>query len=221
MIKNLIIIILILLVFLILHKENFNTNESLFIKPNDTNLNPIDLYNIKENSYTNNILDNNFININNIETETYNKNQDNTQQIYKNRINMISNNWIISDTLKNDNIECCLVSKDLNNFKYNFKKLSNNACDINLYNINNDRQLLFDNINNWSNNYCSNDLDNQILGSCRRNNFECVDFIDKDTCDNFNGVALSPMKQINKKLEWNKQICNLPIYKSVSFDKNN
>ena len=210
MIKDLIIIILLFFIFNIIYSEEHFGN---FIKPNDTYLPPLDLYNIKENSYTNTILDNNFININKI-------NQDDTQQIYKSRIELEPNNLYSSSSV--NNINCCLVSKDLNNFKYNYQKLSNDECDINLYNINHERQLLFDNVNNWSNNYCSNNLDEQILGSCRRDNFECVDFIDKNTCNSFNnGIALPIMKEKNTKLEWNKEICNLPVYKPIIYDEYN
>lgn len=212
MIKDLIIIILLFFIFNIIYSEEHFGN---FIKPNDTNLTPIDLYNIKEESYTNNILDNNFIDINNI-------NQDDQQQIYKSRIELEPNNWISYQSVNNNNINCCLVSKDLNNLKYNYKKLSNDECDINLYNINHERQLLFDGVNNWSNNYCSNNLDEQILGSCRRDNFECVDFIDKNTCNKFNnGIALPPIKEKNRKLEWNKEICNLSVYKPITYDEYN
>ena len=213
MIKDLIIIILLFLIFNIIYSEEDFDKVNYFIKANDANQTPIELYNIKEDSYTNTILDNNFINNNNI-------NQDDGQQIYKSRIELEPNNWSPPESV--NNINCCLVSKDLNNFKYNYQKLSNDECDINLYNINHERQLLFDNVNNWSNNYCSNNLDDQILGSCRRDNFECVDFIDKNTCDNFNnGIKLSQMKEKNTKVEWNKEICNIPVYKLVTYNEYN
>jgi hypothetical protein len=145
---------------------------------------------------------------------------DRTTEIVDNRLNFISispsdpniialedntdynNNYSL---LKNDSKNCCLVNKDIYN-DYNFEKLyGNEQCNVNSYDLNENRQLLIDGVNGWDNNYCANNLDNQPLGSCRNNNKECVNFINKTKCESING------------LEWSEKPCSVPILKKVSF----
>jgi hypothetical protein len=73
--------------------------------------------------------------------------------------------------------KCCLVEKkylpddkSLNggNFKYVYNSKEKDECDQSSYDTNN-KQLLIDGVNNWSNEKCSN---NSGLGSCRMINNE-------------------------------------------------
>ena len=112
-----------------------------------------------------------------------------------------------------NNKKCCLVEKkyvpDSNsiyngNFKYNYTKLTDNKCYYNLYNLDNNKQLMIEGINGWINN---NDNCNNIsnkLGSCRNMNFECIDFVDKTFCD-------------NKRMTWSELTCN----NSLPYSLNN
>ena len=106
-----------------------------------------------------------------------------------------------------DNItNCCLVEKkyvsDKNelfggNFKYIYTKKTNEECNNDLYNLNSNKQLLFDGVNKWSNKYCDNQSD-VVLGSCRNINKECVDFVDKPFCDNY-------------RMKWSPKTCHEPL----------
>jgi len=73
---------------------------------------------------------------------------------------------------------CCLVSKEFvdNEFKYKYEEKED--CDLNKYNLNSNQTLI--------NNTCNNIKDK--IGSCRRSNFECIDFVDKDFCDKYNNM---------------------------------
>ena len=100
------------------------------------------------------------------------------------------NNENMTDILPNNYVKkCCLIEKQYlpdnnslycGNFKYTYLPKEKEDCDLFKYELNNNKQLLIDGINNWSNNNCNND---SKLGSCRINNFECVDFVDKQFCD--------------------------------------
>ena len=101
---------------------------------------------------------------------------------------------------------CCLVEKkyvsDKNelfggNFKYIYTKKTNEECNNDLHNLNSNKQLLFDGVNNWSNKYCDNKSD-VVLGSCRNINKECVDFVDKPFCDNY-------------RMKWSPKTCHEPL----------
>jgi len=105
----------------------------------------------------------------------------------------------------NNNTKCCLVEKkylpDSNsinggNFKYVYNSYENKNCDSSLYDIDNNKQLLIDGVNNWSNEMC---LDKSGLGSCRMINKECVDFVNKDFCDKVPGMV------------WSERTCNNPL----------
>jgi hypothetical protein len=104
-------------------------------------------------------------------------------------------------------------------FAYTYNKLSDEMCDASIYNLDSNKMLLIEGENNWSNEMCtletqsisnlgwkssalprSNQTSN--LGSCRRANKECVDFVDKQFCD----------KYMKDGMMWSDQPCNMPIY---------
>lgn len=141
-----------------------------------------------------------------------------TSSIYQNRFNFIPTT-INDKTLDNDDNlstnyyndfksnNCCLVKKELdnNNFKYTYTKYNNKDCNINNFELDQNNQLFFDGINEWDNSQCKND--NDILGSCQHYNFECIDFVSKDTCDLYNKkVLFTPLK--NKiTFKWSAKPC--------------
>ena len=57
--------------------------------------------------------------------------------------------------------------------------MSGDKCNMDLYILNKNKELLFDGINGWSVEYINK------LGSCRNNNFECKDFVLEDTCNKY------------------------------------
>jgi hypothetical protein len=87
---------------------------------------------------------------------------------------------------------CCLMKKEYafskdglykGYFKYNYTKLKDNDCDYNKHIQNSNQQLFIDGENGWDNNMCDNN--NTDVGSCRRGNRECVDFLKKKDCDKY------------------------------------
>jgi hypothetical protein len=185
-----IILILIIILFYFIYNKN---NEHF------------DYYPIKLTSYNpslyNNILDlsNNFTGQNNIhdisnnqtiinlsENIDLNNNSLNTDKQFINRIKLKSTNpyleieQILNSNNRLDSSNCCLVSKKFNgNYYYEYEKMSGDKCNIDLYILDKNKELLFDGINGWSNDYINK------LGSCRNNNFECKDFILEDTCNEY------------------------------------
>jgi len=116
-----------------------------------------------------------------------------------------NNQYNQTNLTKLKNINCCLVEKKYlpnsdascgGEFKYLFTKKTNEECDINLYNLNSNQQLLIDVDNNWSNNFCSANL--KKLGSCRNINKECIDFVNKPFCDKY-------------KMIWSDKTCHQPL----------
>jgi hypothetical protein len=108
----------------------------------------------------------------------------------------------ISDLTPNTK-NCCLIEKKYDidsksiyngNFKYIYKKLKDDKCYYDLYNLDNNKQLMIEGINGWSNNNCSNEALDKV-GSCRNMNFECIDFVNKAFCD-------------DKKMTWSELTCN-------------
>jgi hypothetical protein len=102
-------------------------------------------------------------------------------------------------------INCCLVEKkylpDNSNqyggsFKYKYKKLSNENCDLKLFRLDSNKQLFFEGENEWSNEFCSSKKNK--LGSCRFVNKECIDFVDQDYCKKFN-------------MTWSNKTCHDPL----------
>jgi hypothetical protein len=125
-------------------------------------------------------------------------NTEHFEPLYKTSIN--------SSYITNNITKCCLVEKKYlsnkkelhgGNFKYVYTKKTNEECNNDLYNLNSNKQLLFDGVNNWSNKYCNN-KSNVLLGSCRNINKECVDFVDKKFCDNY-------------RMKWSSKTCHEPL----------
>lgn len=126
-------------------------------------------------------------------------------------INLSNINTILKFPKKS--INCYLVTKkyklDDNNipdFKYEVNNLKDDKCNYDLYNLNSNQQLLIDNDNNK--------IDINLIGSCRYSNKECIDFIDKKTCDKYdmlwspktcnNSLKMKPFQQCEDKYLYNK-----------------
>jgi len=104
------------------------------------------------------------------------------------------------------NTKCCLIEKkylqddnsiNKGDFKYVYTIKQNEECDPSNYELNNNKQLLIDGVNNWSNDKCSENISN--LGSCRMINHECIDFVDKQFCDKVTGMV------------WSNKTCHNPL----------
>jgi hypothetical protein len=113
-------------------------------------------------------------------------------------------------SLLSNSKQCCLIKKSFiednsesgGRFKYGYKKIYNDNCNYDLYNINENLQLLMDGEYNWDNNNCNEE--NNKLGSCRNTNKKCIDFVDKDFCDKYN-------------MDWKNKTCNEP-YEDFKYD---
>jgi hypothetical protein len=185
--KNIIIFILLISIFLLISQENFNpvtlTTPKSFI-----NLDPY--YTI--NNFNSNI---------------------NTTSIYENRFNFIPttiNDKNLVSNIDSDQIKsnkCCLVKKmlDNDNFKYEYTKYENENCNLNNFELDQNNQLLFDGVNGWSNDYCSPDT--STLGSCQHYNFECIDFTSKNKCDEYNSKMPSDPQDRKITYDWSKKPC--------------
>jgi hypothetical protein len=240
--------------------ENFEIIESHTAPPNN-NFNPF-FNNFKNNNqnvdYVIEENNNEFVNfhlmnvpnINDVQSKIIIKDRyanDHTTDIFNQRIKLINNQSQSDDVLQtrkneqlfpdNKNVKCCLVSKVLNQdnnhtFSYNYEKLDGDKCNLNLYNLDDKNQLLFDGVNNWSNTYCKNNLKNQIIGSCRIANFECLDFIDKQNCEKLNSDSCKPNKKDKvsnvltdckneNKMRWDQRTCNNSVYEIKPFNNYN
>jgi len=150
----------------------------------------------------NNITISNYINLS--ENINLSNNSLDTDKQFINRIQLKTTNPYleIEQTLNSNNrldsSNCCLVTKKFNgNYYYDYEKMSGDKCNIDLYILDKNKELLFDGINGWSDNSCLSQSDfdkNKIaqnlnyinkLGSCRNNNFECKDFILEDKCNQY------------------------------------
>ena len=123
----------------------------------------------------------------------------------------------------NDNKKCCLIEKKYvpdpssiynGNFKYIYNKLSNDECSYDLYNLDNNKQLMM----GWDK--CSSPWEGSSpgtpkevsenatnkIGSCRNMNFECIDFVDKTFCD-------------NNRMDWSELTCNNSLPYSLNNPK--
>lgn len=132
--------------------------------------------------------------------------------IYENRFNFIplttDNNF---ETITDDRLsssKCCLVKKMLDyndGFEYTYTKYEDDKCNIDNFELDHNNQLLFEGYNGWSNDYCSNDT--STLGSCQHYNFECIDFVSKDKCDEYN--TLMPADKLKRKIsyDWKAKPC--------------
>lgn len=113
--------------------------------------------------------------------------------------------YVKDEIIPDFNTKCCLVEKKYlsddkslhgGNFKYVYTSKENKDCNISLYDISSNKQLLIDGVNDWSNEKCS---DKSELGSCRMINNECIDFVNKDFCDKVPGMV------------WSEKTCNNPL----------
>lgn len=186
MINSSIIILILIIIWYLFSYECF----SYFNLNFDIN-DPISYNNIKDQYY-------NIPNINysqNFIDDGFNKdnNNDNNINIFDNRIKLNTTAKYSYDKPKISNLmlsnKCCLIKKEFieGKFSYNFNVLNDDACNLDLYELDQNNVLLFDGINGWSNNYCVKS--NNILGSCRRSNMECIDFVTKGDCDNINQLS--------------------------------
>lgn len=127
--------------------------------------------------------------------------------------NIINNNNETQNLIYDNS--CCLISKNYtqHGFSYNYTPLENENCNINNHELDHNNQLMFNNLNYWDNKYCKNNLDDQILGSCKNNNFECFDFITKKQCIEYaNNLKLNYYLKfdINRKkinVAWSEKTC--------------
>ena len=107
--------------------------------------------------------------------------------ISKNCFNTVDN----FDNLDNKK-NCCLIKKEYalskdglykGDFKYKYTKLQDNNCNYDNHSQNSNQQLFIDGENEWDNKMCQDN--NTEVGSCRRGNRECVDFLKKKDCDKY------------------------------------
>ncbi len=169
-----------------LNYTNYASNENNINNTISGNFN-----NISNISNISNITISNYINLS--ENINLSNNSLNTNKQFINRIQLKTTNPYleIEQTLNSNNrldsSNCCLVTKKFNGkYYYDYEKMSGDKCNIDLYILNKNKELLFDGINGWSNDACSVQS-NYInkLGSCRNNNFECKDFILENTCNQY------------------------------------
>ena len=214
------ILIIILLIFFILFFYNIYIEDFTYFNLNLDITNPKSHNNISNNYYEINFHEN--IEENTIKNYTHDINSD----IFNNRIklhdtNIARYNKTLSTNLI-DSSNCCLVQKnfDSGNFNYIYTKLKDSNCNNELYELDQNNQLLYDGINNWSNNNCNGN--NSILGSCRIANLECIDFITKKDCFNITSEGKSDsMLNFNisnqnndpkRKTKWSNKTCQDKIY---------
>ena len=142
---------------------------------------------------------------------------------------VLKDNEISPEILNNESkLKCCLVEKKYisdgshtygGSFIYKFNKLENEACEMNNFMLDSNKQLFFDKTNetannipnnslmewsnNWSNNNC--DIKNNILGSCRSDGKICIEFIDKNVCDTY-------------KMRWSSKTCNEDLNSNYDYN---
>ena len=96
---------------------------------------------------------------------------------------------------------CCLVTKhfDKENNKFEYKYEKKNKCKVQNNNMQN---FFIEGINGWDNKKCKKpDLnDDDYLGSCRRINFECKDFVTRKECEKYD-------------MEWSDKTCDTSYQK--------
>jgi hypothetical protein len=146
-----------------------------------------------------------------------------TTSIYQNRFNLIPSTFgdgiseqdqlLYKKELTSN--KCCLVEKKtfdntstINNIdsEYKYTEYTDTDCDLNNFDLNENKQLFFDGINNWSNNYCSNKTTN--LGSCQHYDMECIDFVSEQQCKEYNDKMPVDRQNRNKIIyKWNPNTC--------------
>lgn len=102
-------------------------------------------------------------------------------------------------------ISCCLVEKRFlpdskemysGGFRYIYKKMLNENCNLDKFRLDNNKQLFIDGHNGWSNENCSKEKSK--IGSCRFVNKECIDFVTPEFCEKY-------------KMKWSPNTCQTPI----------
>lgn len=188
MTKSIIIIILLICIYIII----YNTEGFTIFNP--VNENTPNAYYTDDNKFTKIIFPSN----------------ENTLSIYQNRFNFIP--VTVNKKLNNNDNQlksnkCCLVKKELNenNFKYTFTKYTDSECNINNFILDHNNQLLFDGINNWNNNECKDNT--TYIGSCKHNNFECIDFVDNKSCNNYNNKVQPDNLNRRSEFIWSNKPC--------------
>jgi hypothetical protein len=204
-------LILLFLLFLLFFTTYFNENFTYF------NLN----FNLN-NPLSSNVNEDTSYQVN-FPIADYDLNNNIHENIFNNRIKLLNinttpNEDLIKTTNLLDSSNCCLVQKEFNSgkFNYKYKSLKNKDCSINLYELDQNNKLFFDGINGWSNNKCTDNISN--LGSCRLANMECLDFMTKEECFNITSEVKADFylkfnlsnknNKLNTKMVWSKQSCN-------------
>lgn len=152
---------------------------------------------------------------------------ENTTSIFQNRMNLIPTTFHdisgvqfgATNKLENDinnfttnyvqlkSNKCCLIKKVLNgeSFNYEYQEYKDNECDLNNFELDHNNQLFFDGESGWTNDKCSNEKSD--LGSCRHYDFECIDFVSKDKCNEYN-KRMPPDPQHRKiTYNWENKAC--------------
>jgi len=124
----------------------------------------------------------------------------------------VDNTLFVDDLTSN---KCCLVEKKLfaNNItidntknKYNYTPYYGDSCNLDNFDLNENRQLFFDGVNGWDNSKCSEDKG--TLGSCQHYDLECIDFVPENNCKDYNN-KMPPDRQNRTNIEftWNPKPC--------------
>ena len=116
-------------------------------------------------------------------------------------------NIITTNKNPHEHKNCCMVKKvfnpSKNEFVYEYEKLD--KCHLNMIPAIklNQMNLFIDGVNGWNNKKCKKPderVDKEYLGSCRRINFECKDFVTPTQCKKYN-------------MEWSDKTCATPYQK--------
>lgn len=120
---------------------------------------------------------------------------------------------------------CCLVKKVYNKtkdeFEYNYKKLE--SCNYNMIPAihHNHMNLFIDGVNGWNNRKCKkpdDSKDRYYLGSCKKINFECKDFMTSNQCKKYDmewsdktcyTKYAKPFKILKRKIANNSKVINI------------
>lgn len=101
--------------------------------------------------------------------------------------------FLKQNNVKFKNAKCCLVEKEIgkdNKYYYKYTKQTGYDCDPNLVYSPLNKKELFQQKDKSIKNFCSKE--HLKIGSCKRLNFECSEFINKKTCDKFSNMEWFP-----------------------------
>lgn len=141
-----------------------------------------------------------------IEILLFRKNNETFEPVGCNSLMSISNSTGKTITTYKDYFkekDCCLVSKKFNKKKDQFEYVYEKKKECKLTDASNNNQTLFiHGINGWNNKKCKKpDIkDDDYLGSCKRINFECKDFVTRSVCKKYG-------------MEWSDKTCHTPYQK--------